>query len=98
MRILERDGQSSSPSFRIFWNEIEHDFSAWRALLCLARAPLAAPFGPSAMRFLATARRLGCQRREFAHAARRCGIDGGRRGLRKSDDTAVVPPPLSAIE
>ena len=27
MRILERDGQSSSPSFRIFWNEIEHDFS-----------------------------------------------------------------------
>ena len=33
MRILERDGQSSSPSFRIFWNEIEHDFSAWRALL-----------------------------------------------------------------
>jgi hypothetical protein len=53
MRILELDGQSSSPSFRIFWNEIEHDFSAWRALLCLARALLAAPFGPSLMCFLA---------------------------------------------
>jgi hypothetical protein len=39
---------------------------SWRALLCLARTLLAAPFGPSAMRFLATARRLGCQRRGFA--------------------------------
>ena len=33
MRIFEWDRQSSSPSFRIFWNEIRHDFSAWRALL-----------------------------------------------------------------
>ena len=38
------------------------------------------------------------QRRAFPRAARRCRIDGGRRGLQKSDDTAVVPPPLSAIE
>ena len=95
MRILERDGQSSSPSFRIFWNEIEHDFSAWRALLCLARAPLAAPFGPSAMRFLATARRLGCQRRGFAREqARPVGLMGADEDADPPASRFALPRPV----
>ena len=34
----------------------------WRAMLCLARAPLATPFGPSTMCFLNTAQCFGCRR------------------------------------
>jgi hypothetical protein len=42
----------------------------WRAMLCLARASLASPFGPSTMCFLHTARCFGCRRSLFPRAAR----------------------------
>lgn len=41
----------------------------WRAVLCLSRASFVAPFGPSSMCFLATARRLGCQCPNFRREA-----------------------------